>query len=209
MFKIIASKRPALCFLCKTDSSKINRRPQFCPEPLMGKPLCAFETPLIPLGPRVSAGVFMHRGQRRSVANHSLFFPFLLSSLLFCLAFVSVFLSCIVWLCICFPFACSPFASVYFCKQTVGFIQFPLVFFWFFSSSNLLLNRPILSIYLPSPSAVCDLFPISSVLSCLLDFSPPACSTAAAFLPGLKPEKLLLFHCCWFYSFTYLSSPMK
>lgn len=50
------------------------------------------------------------------------------------------------------------------------FIQFPLVFFGLFSSSNLLCSNPILSTYLPSRSAAGTLFPIRSVLSCLLDF---------------------------------------
>lgn len=64
---------------------------------------------------------------------------------------------------------------VYFCKQTVVFIQLPLVFFGFLSSSNILSSFPIPSAYLPSWSATGVLFPIRFVLSCLLDFSPPLC----------------------------------
>lgn len=52
-----------------------------------------------------------------------------------------------------FPLHALPAPSVYFYKQTVVFIQFPLVFFEFFSSSNLLCSSPILSTCLPIQNA--------------------------------------------------------
>lgn len=89
-----------------------------------------------------------------------------------------------------FPLHVLSSAYVYFCKQTVVFIQFPFVFFGLFSSSNLLCSSPILSTYLPSRSAAGTLFPIRSVLSCLLDFCSPLCCTAAAFSSLPPPPNL-------------------
>lgn len=69
-----------------------------------------------------------------------------------------------------------------FISRLLFFIQFPLVFFEFFSSSSLLCSSPILSTCLPIQNAAGGgLFPIRSVLSCLLEFPSPLCFTGATF----------------------------
>lgn len=78
-------------------------------------------------------------------------------------------------------------SAIYFCQQSYVFIQSPWVSFpptFLVFSKSLKLSHSCS--YLPSHSTVWNLFPIRSVLSCLLDFSSPICWMAAAFSAGVE-----------------------